>query len=111
MEPSEEQLKKAAEPLKKAAIQPLMAKPPLRKLILDLRHKFEQIVDEVSKDELLHDRTGYSQEAKDKAATLVRSFEQYLDEHKNEIDALQFFYSVPHKKRLRYKVSVRPRPS
>jgi type I restriction enzyme, R subunit len=103
MEPSEEQLKKAAEPLKKAAIQPLMAKPALRKLILDLRHKFEQIVDEVSKDELLHEQTGYSQEAKDKAAALVRSFEQYLDEHKDEIDALQFFYSVPHKKRLRYK--------
>jgi type I restriction enzyme R subunit len=38
-----------------------------------------------------------------KAAALVRSFEQFLEEHKNEIDALQFFYSVPHKKRLRYK--------
>ena len=27
-----------------------MATPPLRRLILDLRQKFEQIVDEVSKD-------------------------------------------------------------
>jgi type I restriction enzyme R subunit len=32
----------------------------------------------------------------------VHSFEQYLTEHKSEIDALQFFYSVPHRKRLRY---------
>ena len=33
----------------------------------------------------------------------MQSFEQYLAEHKDEIDALQFFYSVPHQKRLRYK--------
>ena len=33
----------------------------------------------------------------------MKSFESYLAEHKDEIDALQFFYSVPHKKRLRFK--------
>jgi len=103
VEPTDDQMKKAAEPLKKAAVQMLMSTPALRKLILDLRQKFEQVVDEVSKDELLHEQTGYSQEAKDKAAALVRSFEQYLGEHKDEIDALQFFYAVPHKKRLKYK--------
>lgn len=103
MEPTEEQLKTASLPLKKDAILPLMSKPPLRKLILDLRQKFEQIVDEVSKDELLAGETGLSQEARDKAAALVQSFESYLAEYKDEIDALQFFYSVPHKRRLRYK--------
>ena len=80
-----------------------MATPPLRKLILDLRQKFEQILDEVSKDTLLPDQTGYSPEAKEKAEALVRSFESYLAEHKDEIDALQFFYSLPHKKRLHFK--------
>jgi len=100
--PTLEQLKKAAEPLKKSAIQTLMSKPALRKLILDLRQKFEQIVDEVSKDELLPEQTGYSAEAKEKAQVLVKSFEQYLAENKDEIDALQFFYSVPHKRRLRF---------
>ena len=80
-----------------------MATPPLRKLILDLRQKFEQIVDEVSKDDLLPEQTGYSPEARQKAEALVKSFESYLAEHKDEIDALQFFYSVPHKKRLRFK--------
>jgi len=33
----------------------------------------------------------------------VKSFESYLAEHKGEIEALQFFYSVPHKKRLRFR--------
>ncbi|MCC7179923.1 MAG: DEAD/DEAH box helicase family protein [Acidobacteria bacterium] len=102
VEPSEEQIRKAAEPLKRQAIHTLMSRPALRKLILDLRHKFEQVVDEVSKDQLLADQTGYSPEARDKAAALVHSFEQYLTEHKDEIDALQFFYSVPHRKRLRF---------
>jgi type I restriction enzyme R subunit len=102
VEPSEEQIRKAAEPLKRQAIHTLMSRPALRKLILDLRHKFEQVVDEVSKDQLLADQTGYSPEARDKAAALVHSFEQYLAEHKDEIDALQFFYSVPHRRRLRY---------
>ena len=101
-EPSDEQLRKAAEPLKREAIHTLMSRPALRKLILDLRHKFEQVVDEVSKDELLADQTGYSPEARNKAAALVHSFEQYLIEHKDEIDALQFFYALPHRKRLRY---------
>src|SRR3989454_163086 len=101
--PAAAQIAKAAAPLKKAAIQTLMAAPPLRKLILDLRQKFEQIVDEVSKDTLLPEETGYSPEARLKAEALVKSFERYLGEHKDEIDALQIFYSVPHKKRLRFK--------
>lgn len=102
-EPTDEQLKKAAEPLKKAAIRTLMSKPALRKLIIELRQKFEQMVDEVSKDELIAEQTGYSPEAKGKAQALVASFEDYLAANKDEIDALQFFYSVPHKKRLRFK--------
>jgi len=102
-EPTEEQLKKASKPLKEAAITPLMQTPALRKLLLDLRQRFEQIVDEVSKDALIDSQTGYSAEAKEKAAALVKSFEEYLAEHKDEIDALQFFYSLPHKKRLRFK--------
>lgn len=34
---------------------------------------------------------------------LVASFETFLAESRDEIDALQFFYSVPHRDRLRYK--------
>jgi len=101
--PTDAQVEKAAAPLKKAAIHTLMTSPPLRKVILDLRQKFEQVVDEISKDTLLPEQTGYSAEAREKAAALVKSFESYLAEHKDEIDALQIFYSVRHKKRLRFK--------
>jgi len=102
-EPTEVQLKEAAKPLKREAIEPLMALPDLRKLLLELRQKFEQLVDEVSVDELLSDGTGYSPEAKERAEKLVHGFEQYLADHKEEIEALQFFYAVPHKRRLRFK--------
>jgi type I restriction enzyme R subunit len=99
-EPTDEQLAQAALPIKKAAIKVLMTKPALRKLVEDLKHKFEQIVDEVSQDELL--AAGYDAKAKERAAALVKSFEEFVAENKDEIEALKFFYSVPHKKRLRF---------
>ena len=46
---------------------------------------------------------GASEEAKEKAKALVTSFEQFLEEHKDEIDALQFFYAQPYSKRLHFK--------
>jgi len=46
--PTEAQIEKAAAPLKKAAIRPLMTTTALRKLILDLRKKFEQIADDLA---------------------------------------------------------------
>ena len=102
-EPTEAQIKEAAKPLKLAATKPLMAMPGLRKLLQDLRQQFEQIVDEVSKDTLLHDQTGYSAEARERAASLVKSFEEFLSTHRDEVEALQFFYAQPHKGRLRYR--------
>lgn len=101
-EPTPAQVKEAARPLKLEATRPLLAQPALRSLLLELRQKFEQVVDEVSTDRLLEEQTGYSAEALERARTLVQSFEAFLGEHREELDALQFFYSVPHARRLRY---------
>lgn len=35
--------------------------------------------------------------------SVVASFEQYLADHKDEIEALKFFYSIPHRNRLHFK--------
>jgi type I restriction enzyme R subunit len=59
------------------------------------------VIDEVSQDELLE--AGASEAAKEKAQTLVTSFEQFIEENKNEIEALQFFYAQPYSKRLSFK--------
>jgi type I restriction enzyme R subunit len=101
-EPTEAQVKQAAEVLMKAAVEPLATRPALRQLVQDLRKQFDQIIDEVSQDELLADQTGLSADARDKARSLVVSFETFLQEHKDEITALQFFFSVPHRERLHY---------
>lgn len=99
--PTEDQVKQAAEGLLKRATEPLAKNPALRSLIQDLKREVEQVIDEVSQDELLE--AGASEDAKEKAKALVSSFEQFLEGNKDEIDALQFFYSQPYSKRLHYK--------
>ncbi|MCU0224968.1 MAG: DEAD/DEAH box helicase family protein [Acidobacteria bacterium] len=100
-EPTASQVKQAAESLLKRATKPLATKPALRTLLVDLKRELEQVIDEVSEDELLE--AGASPEAKEKAKSLVADFERFIEEHKDEIDALQFFYAQPYSKRLSFK--------
>jgi len=100
-DPTEAQVRQAAEVLAKEAVTPLATKPGLRQLLQDIRRELEQVIDEVSKDTLIF--AGASTEAKQKAKALITSFERFLAENKDEIDALQFFFSVPHRDRLRYE--------
>ncbi len=46
---------------------------------------------------------GASADAREKARKLTQSFEAFLAANKAEIEALQFFYSQPYVKRLRYR--------
>jgi type I restriction enzyme, R subunit len=101
-DPTDAQRREAAEALMKAAVEPLATRPALRQLVQDLKRQLEQIIDEVSEDELLADKTGLSADARDKARSLVVSFEAFLQDHKDEITALQFFFSVPHRDRLHF---------
>lgn len=100
-EPTEAQVKTAGKKLLKAAVEPLATKPRLRSLLIEMKKSFEQIIDEVTRDELTF--AGFSEAARERAKSLVQSFEQFLEENKQEIDALQFFYSKPYTERLHYK--------
>jgi type I restriction enzyme R subunit len=100
-DPTPEQVAKAAKTMLQAAAKPLATKPELRTLLVELKQSFEQIIDEVSKDQLTD--AGFSEEAKEKAKGLVQSFEKFLADNKDEIDALQFFYSQPYAERLHYE--------
>jgi type I restriction enzyme R subunit len=82
------------------ALEPLYTNHGLRNAILDVRKSYEQTIDEVSKDEVLF--AGHSAEAREKASALVTSFREYIEEHKNDIRALQVLYSRPHKERLTF---------
>jgi len=98
--PTDEQRAQAAITIAKEATAPLATKPPLRILLQELKQQHEQIIDEVTQDSL--EEAGFSQDAKDRAQRLVASFEQFLADNKDEIDALQFFYSQPYATRLRF---------
>ncbi len=99
-DPTENQQQQAAEALLKRAAEPIATKPPLRALLLDLKRELEQVIDEVSQDELLE--AGASAEAKEMARALVSDFEQFIAAHRDEIDALQFFYAQPYGRRLSF---------
>jgi len=99
--PSERQIKAVTESLLKRATAPLATRPAFRDLVLDLKRELEQVIDEVSQDEVLE--AGTSEEAREKARGLVESFERYIEEHKDEIDALQFFYAEPYSRRLSFR--------
>ncbi len=101
VEPTPEQVDAAAKTLLTAAVEPLATKPKFRNLLVEVKRSLEQVIDEVSVDEVTE--AGYSDEAKEKARTLVQHFEQFLEENKTEIDALQFFYSQPYTERLHFK--------
>lgn len=96
-QPTERQVEQAEEMLRKRATAPLATNPGLRQLLVELRREVEQVIDEVSEDELIE--AGASEEAREKARTLVTSFEAFLDEHRNEIAALELFYSQPYTRR------------
>jgi type I restriction enzyme, R subunit len=82
------------------ALKPLSSNPELRNAIIDARRSFEQTIDEVSKDTVLV--AGHSDEGREKAAELVGSFREYIEEHKDDIRALQVLYSRPYSERLTF---------
>jgi len=81
-----------------AALEPLATNPELRERIVEVRRSYEQAIDEASKDGLI--QAGYS---KDRARATVESFERYIEEHKDEITALQILYSRPYAQRPTFR--------
>jgi type I restriction enzyme R subunit len=83
------------------ACRPLAANPKLRQLLVDLKRSKEQTIDQVSQDEVLE--AGFSAVARERARSLVTTFEQYIRDHRDEITALQVLYSRPYRRRLRFE--------
>jgi type I restriction enzyme R subunit len=99
VEPSEEAVKKAATALLVEAAKPVASNPKLRTALLSVQKSLDQLIDHVSKDEVLD--AGFSAAARERAESLVKSFEQFLAENRDEITALQVLYSRPYRQRLR----------
>jgi type I restriction enzyme R subunit len=100
-EPPPEEIAKAAQVLLTQAAQPIATNARLRQRLVDLKKSFEQIIDNVSQDSVL--MAGVSKDGRDRAANLVKSFEQFIEANKDEIMALQILYSRPYKQRLTHE--------
>ncbi|KUJ72507.1 type I restriction-modification enzyme R subunit C-terminal domain-containing protein [Thiomicrospira sp. WB1] len=81
------------EPQADALVKPFH-NPDLRELLEDLRRDTEQIVDDTA-DELI-DGTGYDVE---KAEHLIESWQQFIQDHQNELDAITLIYQKPYQQR------------
>lgn len=81
------------------AVRPVAANPTLRARILELRASHDQVIDEVSVDALL-DAHGVVD--KERARSVVASWRQYLDQHRDEITALHVLYEQPQASRISF---------
>ncbi|HUP70349.1 MAG TPA: type I restriction-modification enzyme R subunit C-terminal domain-containing protein [Acidimicrobiales bacterium] len=100
-EPTDVQLATAKAKMFEHAVQPIAANPELRELLVNVQRSFDQVIDEISIDQIT--RAEFAVDARARAAETVKSFRAYLDEHKDEISALQVLYSRPYTKRLTYR--------
>ncbi|MBW1894555.1 MAG: DEAD/DEAH box helicase family protein [Deltaproteobacteria bacterium] len=99
-DPTEEDIKQAADRLIKDAVKPLY-NPDFRNLLLEIKKKNEQIIDNVSSDAVIE--AAFSAEALEKAKDMVESFKQFIKDNKDEITALQILYSRPYKSPLKFE--------
>lgn len=79
------------EELLEKAIEPLAANPDLRERILELRRSHDRVIDEVSADVLLDAHGVVDTE---RALSIVESWRGYLDEHRDEITAIQVMFAA-----------------
>ena len=91
-EVTDEDIQKSFKPKADELIKPFH-NPDLRELIEELRKDTDQLIDD-SADELI--AAGYDEE---KAEILIQNWQQFIQDHKNELDAIQLIYQQPYQKR------------
>jgi type I restriction enzyme R subunit len=82
------------------AIKPF-SNPVLRELIVTLKKQNEQVIDTVTQDQVLE--AGFSEAAQERARMVVGTFEQFIQQHRDEITALQILYNRPTKAPLTFE--------
>ena len=71
--------------------------PALRDEIESARREREQIIDHVNLDQVTF--AGFSAQAEAQAQQVIQTFTDYIAQHKDEIQALSFFYQQPYQRR------------
>ena len=66
-----------------------------------MKESHEQVIDEITQDELL--QAGYDARSREKAQALVTNFREFIEANKDELEAIQALYSRPQRAGLRYR--------
>jgi type I restriction enzyme R subunit len=91
----DEKVKKFTEDLQNQAASTFTG--DLNEYIENVRKAHEQIIDILNPDKLI--AAGWDKDNKEKAEELVKTFAEWIAKHKDEITALQIFYSQPYRRR------------
>jgi type I restriction enzyme R subunit len=89
-EPVQSDLEAAQAHLVREAAQPFVAGPELRARLIAIHNRADQWIDDISVDDV--EISGFDN---DRALQSIESFKQFIENHKDEIDALQLLYSRP----------------
>lgn len=71
--------------------------PDLRDFIVDVRRKYDQIIDTLNIDTVVN--SGWVKDQQAEAEKLIADFKLWIEENKDEITALQIFYDQPFRRR------------
>ena len=99
-DPTDEQITVVEKESMSAALQPFH-NPKLRKTIETVKGVAEQVFDETNQDKLKS--AGFSAAAKEKAQSVVTSFKMFIEDNKDEIEAIKVLYAQPYRRGLRYR--------
>lgn len=69
----------------------------LRDYVVEVRRKYDQVIDHINPDEVL--RLGWVKESEAEAQTMVGEFKKWIEDNRNQITALQIFYAQPYRRR------------
>ncbi|MES2430945.1 MAG: DEAD/DEAH box helicase family protein [Bacteroidota bacterium] len=77
--------------------------PELRNFIIDVRKKYDQVMDHINQDTITN--IGWVKDQEAAASLTISNFTAWIEAHKEEITALQIFYDQPYRRReLTYKM-------
>ncbi len=99
-DPTPEQLEATERKRMVEALKPF-ANPGLRRAIVEVAQSLYQIIDEAAIDVLLD--FGHSEAAVESARSKLDDFKRFIEENRDEIEALRILYSRPYRAGLRYR--------
>jgi len=98
-EPTPEQIETVRKEQTKQALKPLY-NPKYRDAIINFKKDNEQVIDIVSLDSVLF--SGFSDDAKEKAKSLIDDFTTFLEENKEELELIKAYYSHSYKEKVKF---------